>query len=74
MKVVMEKGDNICMSGPGYHECNIKYTQRLTYSGEYLHAAPVEHRQHQAWGRHLERLHEPAAGRRQAAVLVGAGR
>ncbi|HEV7192660.1 MAG TPA: L,D-transpeptidase [Jatrophihabitantaceae bacterium] len=39
-KVIMEKGLSICMSGPGYHECNIKYTQRLTYGGEYLHAAP----------------------------------
>jgi len=40
VKVIMEKGASICMSGPGYHECGIKYTQRLTYSGEYLHAAP----------------------------------
>jgi lipoprotein-anchoring transpeptidase ErfK/SrfK len=39
-KVVMEKGRSICMTGPGYHECGIKDTQRLTYSGEYLHAAP----------------------------------
>ncbi len=39
-KVIMEKGLSICMSGPGYHECGIKYTQRLTYGGEYLHAAP----------------------------------
>ena len=36
----MEKGASICMSGPGYDECGIKYTQRLTYDGEYLHAAP----------------------------------
>jgi lipoprotein-anchoring transpeptidase ErfK/SrfK len=40
IKVIMEKGNSICMSGPGYHECGIKYTQRLTYGGEYLHAAP----------------------------------
>ena len=40
VKVIMEKGANICMHGPGYNECGIKYTQRLTYSGEYLHAAP----------------------------------
>jgi lipoprotein-anchoring transpeptidase ErfK/SrfK len=40
VKVVMAKGSPVCMSGPGYHECGIKYTQRLTYSGEYLHAAP----------------------------------
>jgi lipoprotein-anchoring transpeptidase ErfK/SrfK len=39
-KVIMEKGVSICMSGPGYHECGVKYTQRLTYGGEYLHAAP----------------------------------
>ncbi len=39
-KVIMEKGKSICMSGPGYHECGIKYTQRLTYGGEYLHSAP----------------------------------
>jgi lipoprotein-anchoring transpeptidase ErfK/SrfK len=40
VKVVMDKGDDICMSGPGYQQCGIRYTQRLTYSGEYLHAAP----------------------------------
>jgi lipoprotein-anchoring transpeptidase ErfK/SrfK len=40
VKVIMEKGRSICMSGPGYKECGVKYTQRLTYSGEYLHAAP----------------------------------
>ena len=39
-KVIMEKGVSICMHGPGYNECGIKYTQRLTYGGEYLHAAP----------------------------------
>ncbi|MGH8860594.1 MAG: L,D-transpeptidase [Jatrophihabitantaceae bacterium] len=39
-KVIMEKGRSICMSGPGYHECGVKYTQRLTYDGEYLHSAP----------------------------------
>ncbi len=39
-KVIMEKGASICMSGPGYHECGVKFTQRLTYDGEYLHAAP----------------------------------
>ncbi|MDQ2749019.1 MAG: L,D-transpeptidase [Pseudonocardiales bacterium] len=39
-KVIMEKGASICMSGPGYHECGVKWTQRLTYGGEYLHAAP----------------------------------
>jgi lipoprotein-anchoring transpeptidase ErfK/SrfK len=36
----MEKGRDICMRGPGYYECHIKYTQRLTYGGEYLHSAP----------------------------------
>ncbi len=40
IKVIMEKGRSICMSGPGYNECGIKYTQRLTYGGEYLHSAP----------------------------------
>ena len=40
VKVIMEKGVSICMKGPGYDECGIKYTQRLTYGGEYLHAAP----------------------------------
>ena len=40
IKVIMEKGRSICMSGPGYSECGIKYTQRLTYGGEYLHSAP----------------------------------
>ncbi len=39
-KVIMEKGRSICMSGPGYNECGIKDTQRLTYGGEYLHSAP----------------------------------
>jgi lipoprotein-anchoring transpeptidase ErfK/SrfK len=39
-KVIMEKGASICMSGPGYNECGVKWTQRLTYGGEYLHAAP----------------------------------
>jgi lipoprotein-anchoring transpeptidase ErfK/SrfK len=36
----MEKGASICMSGPGYNECGVKWTQRLTYGGEYLHSAP----------------------------------
>jgi lipoprotein-anchoring transpeptidase ErfK/SrfK len=40
IKVIMEKGVSICMSGPGYSECGVKFTQRLTYGGEYLHAAP----------------------------------
>jgi lipoprotein-anchoring transpeptidase ErfK/SrfK len=40
IKVIMEKGASICMHGPGYNECGVKYTQRLTYDGEYLHAAP----------------------------------
>jgi lipoprotein-anchoring transpeptidase ErfK/SrfK len=39
-KVIMEQGASICMSGPGYHICDVKYTQRLTYGGEYLHSAP----------------------------------
>jgi len=40
IKVIMEKGVSICMKGPGYNECGIKFTQRLTYGGEYLHSAP----------------------------------
>jgi lipoprotein-anchoring transpeptidase ErfK/SrfK len=40
IKVIMSKGASICMTGPGYQECDVKYTQRLTYGGEYLHAAP----------------------------------
>ena len=40
IKVIMEKGASICMRGPGYYECGVKYTQRLTYDGEYLHSAP----------------------------------
>jgi lipoprotein-anchoring transpeptidase ErfK/SrfK len=40
VKVIMEKGASICMHGPGYNICGVKYTQRLTYGGEYLHAAP----------------------------------
>ncbi|MEO8889467.1 MAG: L,D-transpeptidase [Jatrophihabitantaceae bacterium] len=39
-KVIMEKGRDIAMRGPGYYDPHIKFTQRLTYSGEYLHAAP----------------------------------
>jgi hypothetical protein len=30
-KVIMEKGASICMHGPGYSECGVKDTQRLTY-------------------------------------------
>lgn len=40
VKVIMQKGQSICLVGPGYNECGVKYTQRLTYGGEYLHAAP----------------------------------
>jgi len=40
VKVIMQKGESVCMSGPSYHECGVKYTQRLTTSGEYLLAAP----------------------------------
>lgn len=39
-KVVMEKGLDIRMTGPGYDDPHVKFTQRLTYRGEYLHAAP----------------------------------
>jgi lipoprotein-anchoring transpeptidase ErfK/SrfK len=40
VKVIMEKGLDISMRGPGYYDAHVKYTQRLTYGGEYLHAAP----------------------------------
>jgi lipoprotein-anchoring transpeptidase ErfK/SrfK len=39
-KVIMEKGRDISMRGPGYYDPHVKYTQRLTYGGEYLHSAP----------------------------------
>jgi lipoprotein-anchoring transpeptidase ErfK/SrfK len=39
-KVIMEKGRDIPMRGPGYYDPHVKFTQRLTYGGEYLHAAP----------------------------------
>ena len=40
VKVIMEKGRVVRMRGPGYDDCCVKYTQRLTYGGEYLHSAP----------------------------------
>jgi lipoprotein-anchoring transpeptidase ErfK/SrfK len=40
IKVIMEKGLDIPMRGPGYYDPHVKYTQRLTYGGEYLHSAP----------------------------------
>jgi lipoprotein-anchoring transpeptidase ErfK/SrfK len=40
IKVIMEKGRDISMRGPGYYDPHVKYTQRLTYGGEYLHSAP----------------------------------
>ena len=40
VKVIMEKGRNVPMKGPGYYDAHVRFTQRLTYSGEYLHAAP----------------------------------
>ena len=65
----MEKGVDIPMRGPGYYDAHVKWTQRLTYDGEYLHAAPwncaggpgctgpaAQHRV----GRHLQRLHQLA--------------
>jgi lipoprotein-anchoring transpeptidase ErfK/SrfK len=39
-KVIMEKGLDIPMRGPGYFDPHVRFTQRLTYSGEYLHSAP----------------------------------
>jgi lipoprotein-anchoring transpeptidase ErfK/SrfK len=40
VKVIMEKGRDISMRGPGYFDPHVKFTQRLTYGGEYLHSAP----------------------------------
>jgi lipoprotein-anchoring transpeptidase ErfK/SrfK len=40
IKVIMEKGRDISMKGPGYFDPHVKWTQRLTYGGEYLHSAP----------------------------------
>ncbi len=40
IKVIMEKGKDIRMNGPGYDDPHVKLTQRLTYDGEYLHSAP----------------------------------
>jgi lipoprotein-anchoring transpeptidase ErfK/SrfK len=42
VKVIMEKYPTTCMHNiqHTYYECGIKLDQRLTYDGEYLHAAP----------------------------------
>jgi len=42
VKVIMEKLPTVCMHDTNgtYYECGIKWDQRLTYSGEYLHSAP----------------------------------
>jgi lipoprotein-anchoring transpeptidase ErfK/SrfK len=40
IKVIMAKRPSICLSGPGFAGCGIKYAQQLTNSGEYLIAAP----------------------------------
>ncbi|HEY8301011.1 MAG TPA: L,D-transpeptidase, partial [Jatrophihabitans sp.] len=42
VKVIMEKYPTTCMHNIAhtYYECGIKLDQRLTYDGEYLHAAP----------------------------------
>jgi len=39
-KVIMDKGADIAMRGPGYYDAHVQWTQRLTYDGEYLHSAP----------------------------------
>jgi lipoprotein-anchoring transpeptidase ErfK/SrfK len=41
-KVIMEQRPTVCMHDTAgtYYECGIKWDQRLTYSGEYLHSAP----------------------------------
>jgi lipoprotein-anchoring transpeptidase ErfK/SrfK len=42
IKVIMEQRKTVCMHDAAhtYFECGIKWDQRLTYSGEYLHSAP----------------------------------
>jgi lipoprotein-anchoring transpeptidase ErfK/SrfK len=40
IKVIMSKGTDVAMQGPGYDVPHVQYVQRLTYDGEYLHAAP----------------------------------
>lgn len=42
IKVIMEQLPTVCMTNTAhtYNECGIKWDSRLTYSGEYLHAAP----------------------------------
>jgi lipoprotein-anchoring transpeptidase ErfK/SrfK len=45
VKVVMEKVPTVCMidhepDGTPYHRCGVQFDERLTYGGEYLHAAP----------------------------------
>jgi lipoprotein-anchoring transpeptidase ErfK/SrfK len=40
VKVIMQKDPAVCLRGPGFHECGVRYAEQLTYSGEYLHAAP----------------------------------
>lgn len=42
IKVIMEQRPSVCMHDTAgtYYECGIKWDQRLTYSGEYLHSAP----------------------------------
>jgi lipoprotein-anchoring transpeptidase ErfK/SrfK len=42
VKVIMEQVKTVCMHDVNntYYECGIKWDSRLTYDGEYLHAAP----------------------------------
>lgn len=40
IKVIMNKGSDVPMRGPGYNVPHVRFTQRLTYGGEYLVAAP----------------------------------
>jgi lipoprotein-anchoring transpeptidase ErfK/SrfK len=39
-KVIMAKKPSVCLTGPSFAECGVKYAQQLTYAGEYLIAAP----------------------------------
>ena len=83
-KVVMQKGEDVPgtdtrkpdgivhMVGPGYSE-DVKWSTRVTSSGEYIHGAPWN--THIGQHQHVERLHQPAAGHRAVVLqLRPAGR
>ena len=59
----MEQYPTTCMHDIAgtYYECGIKFDSRLTYDGEYLHAAPWNVSNIDQRCEQLERLHQPAA-------------